>query len=326
MPDGRCFGDLVAVKVVAELSTVRNRMIGFMVGCVRCIRPKEKHGEQREGTYDVSVTAQLEQQKQRELRVEARFGVMIAQLESKNHHLALQIHKLNGFKLMKRLLRMSWGAALIFMAIPLSGQSIDEILGHMMARNEWQERALLEFRAQRKFYAQNIRFKTDATMYVQTVFHRPDRVQSTVTRHEGSKIIQSRVFDKILEAEAETSSKKDKQQVDIVPANYNFTLVATEDCDHRTCYHLKITPKQRNKYSLDGEIWVDAEDYSIVRIHGSPAKKPSMWTLKTEIDRRYKKVDGVWLPDRLDSSSNILIAGHSVLSIEYMYDSVQTSQ
>jgi hypothetical protein len=77
---------------------------------------------------------------------------------------------------------------------------------------------------------------------------------------------------------------------------------------------------------LDGEIWVDAEDYSIVRIHGSPAKKPSMWTLKTEIDRRYKKIDGIWLPERLDSSSNILIAGHSVLSIEYMYDSVQTAQ
>jgi hypothetical protein len=51
-----------------------------------------------------------------------------------------------------------------------------------------------------------------------------------------------------------------------------------------------------------------------------------MWTLKTEIDRRYKKIDGIWLPERMDSSSNILIAGHSVLSIEYMYDSVQTTQ
>src|SRR5438876_2219223 len=106
-------------------------------------------------------------------------------------------------------------ALFIFLAMPMPvcADAVEEILNRMMARNEWQDRALLEFRAQRKFYAQNTRFKTDATMYVQTVFRRPDRVQSTVTRHEGSKLIRSRVFDKILEAETETSSKKDKQQV-----------------------------------------------------------------------------------------------------------------
>ena len=181
----------------------------------------------------------------------------------------------------------------------------------------------------RKFYAANVRFKTDSTMYVQTVFRRPDQLQSTVTSHAGSNLIRSRVFDKILEAENETRAKKDKQQVDIIPANYNFALsgaTGAEDCNGRRCYHLSISPRRRDKYSLDGEVWIDAEDYSIVRIHGAPARRPSWWTLKTEIDRRYKKVDGIWLPERLDSSSNIMIAGHSVLSIEYTYDKVATQQ
>jgi hypothetical protein len=211
------------------------------------------------------------------------------------------------------------------MLLPLGAraQGVDEILNRMLARNEWQERALLEFQANRKFYAANTRFKTDSTLYVQTVFHRPDLLQSTVTRHEGSNLIRSRVFDKILEAEAETRAKKDKQQVDIVPANYTFTLEGTEECAGRHCFRLKISPRRRDKYTLDGEVWVDSEDYSIVRIHGMPAKRPSIWTLRTEIDRRYRKIDGIWLPDRLDSSSNIVIAGHSVLSIEYTYDSVQ---
>jgi hypothetical protein len=210
-------------------------------------------------------------------------------------------------------------------ALPLRGEAVEEILSRMMARNEWQDKALLQFRAKRKFYAANIRFKTDSTMLVQTVFRRPDQLESTVTAHEGSKLIRSRVFDKILEAEAETHSKKDKQQVDIVPANYSFALIADEQCDSGPCFHMRISPKRRDKYSLDGDIWVDRTDYSIVRIHGSPAKRPSIWTLKTEIDRRYRKVDGIWLPDRLDSSSNIMIAGHSVLSIEYTYESVETN-
>src|SRR5262245_4209968 len=229
-------------------------------------------------------------------------------------------------KTMQKLLKTCCFLILVFAPLPLRAEGVDEILAHMMARNDWQGKALLEFRARRKFYAANIRFKTDSTMYVQTVFHRPDQLQSTVTRHEGSNLIRSRVFDKILEAESETHSKKDKQQVDIVPANYRFTLEGTEDFEGRNCFRLKISPKRRDKYSLDGEVWVDGEDYSIVRIHGMPAKRPSIWTLKTEIDRRYKKIDGIWLPERLDSSSNIMIAGHSVLSIEYTYDEVETQQ
>ena len=194
----------------------------------------------------------------------------------------------------------------------------------MMARNAWQEQMLLEFSASRRFYAANVRFKLDSTLYVQTVFHRPDRVQSTVKSQEGSGFIRSRVFDKILEAENETHAKKDKQQVDIIPANYDFTFEGADDCDGRSCYRMRIVPKRKDKYSLDGEVWIDAQDYSIVRMHGVPARRPSIWTLKTEIDRRYMKVAGIWLPQRMDSTSDIVVAGHSVLSIEYKYDLVKT--
>lgn len=231
---------------------------------------------------------------------------------------------MSGFNPMRTLLKCCEFVLLIVISLPAQAQTLEEILNRMMARNEWQDRALLEFRARRKFYAVNARFKAESTMYVQTTFRRPDEVQSTVTSHEGSNLIRSRLFDKILAAETETRSKKDKQQVDITPTNYNFALVGREDCDGRSCFHLKISPKRRDKYSLDGEIWLDGEDYSIVRMHGSPAKRPSLWTHHTEIDRRYKKVAGIWLPERLDSSSNIMIAGHSVLSIEYTYDFVTT--
>src|SRR5439155_14595464 len=153
---------------------------------------------------------------------------------------------------------------------------LQEILDHMMSRNAWQNRTLLEFHALRKFHAANVRFKAESTMYVQTVFRRPDQLESTVTSHEGSNLIRARVFDKILEAENETRAKKDKQQVDIIPANYTFSFVDAEDCSGRSCYRMRISPRRREKYALDGEIWIDTEDYSIVRIHGAPAKRPSL--------------------------------------------------
>jgi hypothetical protein len=235
----------------------------------------------------------------------------------------------------KILMKCARYLVLLLIAIPVWAQKIPEpvslpsaqdIVDHMMARNAWQDQMLLGFSALRKFYAANVRFRTDSTMYVQTVFRRPDQLQSTVKSQQGSTFIRSRVFDKILDAENETRSKKEKQQVDITPANYEFARAGAEDCEGRSCYRMRISPKRRDKYSLDGEVWIDAEDYSIVRMHGVPARRPSIWTLKTEIDRRYRKVAGIWLPERMDSSSEIMVAGHSVLSIEYTYDSVKTGQ
>ena len=76
-------------------------------------------------------------------------------------------------RLMKTLLRICTVAVLITITVPVRAQTVDEILHRMMARNEWQDRALLEFKAHRRFYAMNARFKTDSTMYVQTVFRHP---------------------------------------------------------------------------------------------------------------------------------------------------------
>jgi hypothetical protein len=201
--------------------------------------------------------------------------------------------------------------------------SVPEILDKMMARNEWQERSLVEYRVRRKFYAVNKRFNAESTMVVDTVFRRPEGLQSTVMSHEGSKFIRSRLFDKFLEAE--TKAKKEKQQADIVPANYNFTMIGLEDCEGRSCYRMKIIPKRPDKYTLNGEVWVDAEDYGIIRLKGTSAKKVSFWASHTEIDRRYKKIDGMWLLDRMDSSSDIKLAGRSELSIEYAYEAVMTN-
>ena len=194
----------------------------------------------------------------------------------------------------------------------------------MKVHDEWQERYLIEYRAQRNFHAANLKFEEAATLEVRTTFRRPDTIESQVLRTEGSKLIRERVFDKILKAENETHSKLAKKQGDIVQANYRFSYIGQELCDDRKCYRLAITPRRREKYSIQGQIWIDAEDWSIVRIQGSPAKRPSFWTRQTQIDRRYKRIYGIWLNDSLESTSDILIAGRSTLRIQYLYEAIET--
>src|SRR6058998_809639 len=96
------------------------------------------------------------------------------------------------------------------------------------------------YRAQRKFHAENLRFKEEATLEVRTTFRRPDTLESQVLRAEGSKIIRERVFNKILEAENETQSTATKQQINIGPANYSFSYLGRQDCAGRECYRLRI--------------------------------------------------------------------------------------
>lgn len=233
-----------------------------------------------------------------------------------------QFVRLSSLMLFLMLLATSGAAA---QTEDASQAPLSEILQKMSAQEEWQNRHLIEYQVERKFYAANQRFKMEAALEVNTTFRRPDQYHSQVVRSDGSKLIRERVFDKILDAEKETQTKTAKEQVSIVPANYTFVLAGKEDCSGRPCYRLRISPKKKDKYSVNGQIWVDAEDGAIVRIQGSPGKRPSFWTLNTQIDRRYKRVDGVWLCDSMESTSDILIGGRSTLRVDYRYVAVQTA-
>lgn len=215
----------------------------------------------------------------------------------------------------------------VSIAVPAFGDKdppVETILERMMAHNEWQTTQLLEYKALRMFYAANPRFRIDSSMLVETSFKKSESMDSKILKQDGSKLIRERVFDKILEAENETSSTQAKREVDITPANYVFTLAGTDICGERRCYRLTLFPKRKDKYSIQGEVWIDADDFAIVRVRGTPAKPPSFWTRRTQIERHYARFNGIWLTERIESTSDILFAGQSQLSINYSYDLVQT--
>jgi negative regulator of sigma E activity len=205
-----------------------------------------------------------------------------------------------------------------------SSPELNQILDRMRFHEEWQASHLIEYQMHRRFYAENARFKQESVLEAKTLFRQPSTFETEVVRTEGSDLIRERVFDKILEAEKEANSKKVKKEVTIAPENYKFTLINKQDCGGRPCYNLRISPRQKSKYSIEGQIWVDAEDGAIIRMQGSPAKKPSFWTLSTQIERRYRRIDGIWLCEAMESTSNIFIAGKSSLKVDYNYLKVQT--
>jgi hypothetical protein len=75
-------------------------------------------------------------------------------------------------------------------------------------------------------------------------------------------------------------------------------MVAQGILDTGPAYVLKVIPKTGNKYLIDGKVWADATDYSIIRIEGKPARNPSFWVHSVHFEHIYQRVDQFWFAQR----------------------------
>ncbi len=133
----------------------------------------------------------------------------------------------------------------------------------------------------------------------------------------GSRIIIDRVLKKLLEAETEATDEEKQRSSALTEENYRFTLIGCEIGTPAATYVLKVEPRTEGKYLYRGQIWVDGQDFAVVRLQAEPAKNPSFWTKKTEIVQQYMKVGDFWLPARNRSVTAIRLEGHAELTIEY---------
>ncbi len=66
-----------------------------------------------------------------------------------------------------------------------------------------------------------------------------------------------------------------------------------------------------------GTIWVDAEDFAVMKVDAQPAQNPSFWIRNAEIHHSYAKVGEFWLPGSTRSETRVRLGGVATLTIEY---------
>jgi len=144
----------------------------------------------------------------------------------------------------------------------------------------------------------------------------PDKHDYTVVSQSGSKLLINRVLLKLLDSERE--ALRNRSQVELSPANYDFDALGTEPLQGAgPCYILGVRPRKDNKFLYRGKIWVDAQEFAVVRMEGRPAKSPSFWIKETEIDSNWQKVAGFWFIQHTRSVSHIRLGGTATLTIDY---------
>ena len=62
---------------------------------------------------------------------------------------------------------------------------------------------------------------------------------------------------------------------------------------------------------------MDAADFAVVKIDAEPAKNPSVWISRTEINFTNAKTGDFWLPEQNRSETKVRIGGTAVLTIVY---------
>jgi outer membrane lipoprotein-sorting protein len=192
--------------------------------------------------------------------------------------------------------------------------SAQEVVAKMMQSDAHRQSELAGYTATRRYVGVNKRRR--AEMLVRVECASDGAKQFTILSEEGSSSIRKHVFQKLLSAETEASRRGTRNSTRLTPANYDFQIVGQETLETGPAYVFEVSPKTPNKYLIRGRIWVDANDYSIVRIEGKPARNPSFWVHNVHFVHTYQKVGQFWFASSTDTTSQIRIFGDSELTIE----------
>jgi hypothetical protein len=191
-----------------------------------------------------------------------------------------------------------------------------EIVWKMVAQNETRAQELKYFTSRRHYHIEfhGLGRSMAADMHVQATYAAASGKTFQVIDESGSHLLLDHVLRKLLETEQDDSRL---QKAGLTPFNYNFTFDTQANEDGRRLYVFSVEPKVKNKLLYRGKIWIDAEDFAVVRVEAQPAENPSFWIKDTEIHHSYAKIGDFWLPQTNRSESKTRFGGTAVLTIDY---------
>lgn len=200
--------------------------------------------------------------------------------------------------------------------IPLTTQ---QVVQKLVERNLERAQALHAYQGTRIYRVKYRGFpgSRDAEMIVDVKYRAPGTKEFTIRSATGAKLIIDRVFRKLLEAEQAATAADIQGRTALNNDNYDFTMVGYESTPFGSMYVLRVEPRTKDKFLYRGRIWVDSEDFAVIRLQGEPTKNPSIWTKDSELEQVYMKVSDFWLPALNRSISLIRLGGRAELTIQY---------
>jgi outer membrane lipoprotein-sorting protein len=141
----------------------------------------------------------------------------------------------------------------------------------------------------------------------------------TVLSQSGSSLIQRFGLKPLLDNEQTINLPGNVEKSWFISANYNMTLrpggpVQLNGC---TCYVLDITAKRKASNTINGSMWVDARDGSLMQIDGVATDSASILSGPAHMMRQYANISGYSMAMHARAESDSSLLGRTVVTIDY---------
>jgi len=200
-------------------------------------------------------------------------------------------------------------------ALAAPAPSTEEIVARMMERDQIRQSTLGSYGWTSNYVLDNK--DRHAEMQVRWTRQADGTKRYEIVYERGDGGVRSHVFHKLLESEVEASQIALQERNRLNTKNYSFRLAGTEEMNGRTAYILELEPKSEAKYLTRGRVWIDAEDFEVVQIEGSPSKKPSFWTNTVVFVQSFEKTGGFWMAACNRSVTNAKLFGNADMVIRH---------
>jgi hypothetical protein len=176
-------------------------------------------------------------------------------------------------------------------------------------------------------YRNNDQTNPAAEMTVKTLYQKGVGKSYTILSQTGSSLLQRLVLAPLLDNEKAINQPGTVEKSWFTSSNYAMNLKAgvTQRINDHDCLAFDIAPKRKAPNMLNGTLWVDAKDGSIVEIDGVSSRSPSLFSGPAKMMRQYTNMSGFAMATHARAESDSMVFGRTILTIDYRDYQVQLS-
>ena len=167
-----------------------------------------------------------------------------------------------------------------------------------------------------------------AEMKVKTTYKKGSGKSYVILSQSGSGFIQRIALLPLLDNEKNVNIPGNVEKSWFTSTNFTMKLKpgVTQKIDGRDCIALAVVPKIKASNMIDGTLWVDAHDNSIVEIEGIASKSPSIFAGTTHMMRTYTNISGYTMATHARAVTSNALLGRTVVTIDYLDYQLQLAQ
>jgi hypothetical protein len=158
-----------------------------------------------------------------------------------------------------------------------------------------------------------------ADMTVKMTYRKGIGKDYEILSKSGSSLIQKVGLQPLLDSEKAINDPARVAQSWFTSSNYEMKLGlgVAQIIEGRNCVALSITPRHKARNMIEGTLWVDRGDHTLVQVEGISSKSPSVFAGTTKMMRRYANMQGYAMATHARAESSSMVFGRTVIVIDY---------